>query len=362
MQYKYPDNSYICNRMTSLQSRHTGFWLHLAAWSVVFGLPLFVPGGREPVMNMQEYVRFLVVPLSFMAVFYVNYLLLIDRYLFMRHVGRFLLANALLVAGVMLLVHLFFRFGIPPRPHHPPMERPWQDTMFFFLRNAMLYLLVVGVSVAIRMTGQWYRAENIRKDLERSRSEAELQNLKSQLNPHFLFNTLNNIYSLIQLDPNRAQQTVHDLSRLLRYVLYDSSQPTVPLKAEMDFLGNYIELMRIRLPRHVRLDVSLPENPSHTLVAPLLFISLVENAFKHGVSNDRPSFIDIDIREEEGVLACRIENSFFPKSEADRSGSGIGLANLCRRLEMIYPGRYEMKYGQHGDTYETLLRINLTDR
>lgn len=267
--------------MTSLQSRHTGFWLHLAAWSVVFGLPLFVPGGREPVMNMQEYVRFLVVPLSFMAVFYVNYLLLIDRYLFTRHVGRFLLANALLVAGVMLLVHLFFRFGIPPRPHHPPMERPWQDTMFFFLRNAMLYLLVVGVSVAIRMTGQWYRAENIRKDLERSRSEAELQNLKSQLNPHFLFNTLNNIYSLIQLDPDRAQQTVHDLSRLLRYVLYDSSRPTVPLKAEMDFLGNYIELMRIRLPRHVRLDVSLPENPSHTLVAPLLFISLVENAFKH---------------------------------------------------------------------------------
>ena len=343
--------------MTSLQSRHTGFWLHLAAWSVVFGLPLFVPGGREPVMNMQEYVRFLVVPLSFMAVFYVNYLLLIDRYLFTRHVGRFLLANALLVAGVMLLVHLFFRFGIPPRPHHPPMERPWQDTMFFFLRNAMLYLLVVGVSVAIRMTGQWYRAENIRKDLERSRSEAELQNLKSQLNPHFLFNTLNNIYSLIQLDPDRAQQTVHDLSRLLRYVLYDSSRPTVPLKAEMDFLGNYIELMRIRLPRHVRLDVSLPENPSHTLVAPLLFISLVENAFKHGVSNDRPSFIDIDIREEEGVLACRIENSFFPKSEADRSGSGIGLANLCRRLEMIYPGQYTIEYGQTGEAFQAVLCI-----
>ena len=223
-------------------------------------------------------------------------------------------------------------------------------------------LLVTGLSVAIKMTGRWYRVEREKQEIEKERTQAELQNLKSQLNPHFLFNTLNNIYSLIQLDPDRAQQTVHDLSRLLRYVLYDSSRPTVPLKAEMDFLGNYIELMRIRLPRHVRLDVSLPENPSHTLVAPLLFISLVENAFKHGVSNDRPSFIDIDIREEEGVLACRIENSFFPKSEADRSGSGIGLANLCRRLEMIYPGRYEMKYGQHGDTYETLLRINLTDR
>ena len=158
---------------------------------------------------------------------------------------------------------------------------------------------------------------------------------------HFLFNTLNNIYSLIQLDPDRAQQTVHDLSRLLRYVLYDSSRPTVPLKAEMDFLGNYIELMRIRLPRHVRLDVSLPENPSHTLVAPLLFISLVENAFKHGVSNDRPSFIDIDIREEEGVLACRIENSFFPKSEADRSGSGIGLA-VADEIITMHGGRLDI--------------------
>lgn len=359
---KYKDNSYICGRMTSPQSKHTGLWLHLAAWAVIFGLPLFVPGGREPVINMQEYVRFLVGPLSFIAVFYINFFLLIDRYLFTQRVGRFLLTNVLLVAGVMLAVHLFFRFGTPPRVHHPPMERPWQDEMFFFLRNAMLYMLVVGVSVAIRMTGQWYRAENIRRELERSRSEAELQNLKSQLNPHFLFNTLNNIYSLIQLDPDRAQQTVHDLSRLLRYVLYDSSQPLVPLKAEIDFLSNYIELMRIRLPHHVRLEVSMPENPSRTPVAPLLFISLIENAFKHGVSNDHPSSIDIDIREEGGTLACRIENSFFPKSGDDRSGSGIGLVNLCRRLEMIYPGRYEMEYGQQGDTYKTMLRIKLADR
>ena len=344
--------------MTSLQSRHTGFWLHLAAWSVVFGLPLFVPGGREPVMNMQEYVRFLVVPLSFMAVFYVNYLLLIDRYLFTRHVGRFLLANALLVAGVMLLVHLFFRFGIPPRPHHPPMERPWQDTMFFFLRNAMLYLLVVGVSVAIRMTGQWYRAENIRKDLERSRSEAELQNLKSQLNPHFLFNTLNNIYSLIQLDPDRAQQTVHDLSRLLRYVLYDSSQPMVPLEKELDFIRNYVELMRIRLPEHVKLTTDISTATPETLVAPLLFISLIENAFKHGVSHNKPSFIDLKIHQEGTRIVCSIRNSHFPKDNGqDKSGSGIGLQNLSRRLELLYPSHHIFTYGQKGDEYVCLLEL-----
>ena len=145
------------------------------------------------------------------------------------------------------------------------------------------------------------------------------------MNPHFLFNTLNNIYSLIQLDTTRAQQAVHDLSRMLRYVLYDSSRATVPLAAEIDFLRDYIELMRIRLPRHVRLFVSLPDAPSSTPIAPLLFISLVENAFKHGVSNEKPSYITIDIHELEGQLICSIKNSRFPKSDSDRSGSGIGL-------------------------------------
>lgn len=350
--------------MNILQSKYTGYLVHITAWAVILGIPLFVTAPNRPLMQGPEYVRFLLVTLSFMVVFYTNYFRLIERHLFTRHPGRFLGCNLLLVAAVIALLHLFFRYILPPPDlidmHRP--ELPWQHAVRFFAGNAILYLLVVAVSVAIRMTGSWYKAETARQRLEHSHTEAELQNLKSQLNPHFLFNTLNNIYSLIQIDTSRAQQAVHDLSRMLRYVLYDSSHPAVPLSAEIDFLRDYIELMRIRLPRHVRLDVSLPENPSHTLVAPLLFISLVENAFKHGVSNDRPSFIDIDIREEEGVLACRIENSFFPKSGADRSGSGIGLANLCRRLEMIYPGRYEMKYGQHGDTYETLLRINLTDR
>ena len=200
------------------------------------------------------------------------------------------------------------------------------------------------------------------RSLEHSRTQAELQNLKSQLNPHFLFNTLNNIYSLIQLDTDRAQQAVHDLSRLLRYVLYDSSSPYVPLAAEVDFLRDYIELMRIRQPRHVQVFVSLPATPSQRPVAPLLFISLVENAFKHGVDNDRPSYVTIDLHESGDQLICRIKNSYFPKSgDSDRSGSGIGLSNLTRRLEMLYPGRHTFEYGQNGEAYTALLCIQLTD-
>ena len=166
----------------------------------------------------------------------------------------------------------------------------------------------------------------------------------------------------VRLDADRAQQAVHDLSRMLRYVLYESSCPTVPLAAEVEFLRDYIELMRIRLPRHVEVGVSLPEEPSPTPVAPLLFISLIENAFKHGTSNDGPSFIRIDIHERDGELVCRIRNSCFPKTASDRSGSGIGLKNLSKRLEMIYPQRHTFEYGERGGTYTASLRIKLHER
>ena len=243
--------------MTALQSKYSGWLIHLTAWAVIFGMPLFVTSPDRPLMTGSEYLRFLLVPLSFMVVFYTNYFLLIERYLFTRQTGRFLGGNALLIAAVIVGLHLLFRYVLPPDAQHPPLPRPWQDSVRFFAGNAALYLLVVGAGVAIRMTGGWYKAEAARQELEHSRTQAELQNLKSQLNPHFLFNTLNNIYSLIQIDADRAQQAVHDLSRMLRYVLYESSCPTVPLAAEVEFLRDYIELMRIRLPRHVEVGVSL---------------------------------------------------------------------------------------------------------
>jgi len=313
-------------------------------------------------MTGSEYLRFLLYRSRSWWSSTRTIFLQIERYLFTRQTGRFLGGNALLIAAVIVGLHLLFRYVLPPDAQHPPLPRPWQDSVRFFAGNAALYLLVVGAGVAIRMTGGWYKAEAARQELEHSRTQAELQNLKSQLNPHFLFNTLNNIYSLIQIDADRAQQAVHDLSRMLRYVLYESSCPTVPLAAEVEFCANYIELMRIRLPRHVEVGVSLPEEPSPTPVAPLLFISLIENAFKHGTSNDRPSFIQIDIHERGGELVCRIRNSCFPKTASDRSGSGIGLKNLSKRLEMIYPQRHTFEYGERGGTYTASLRIKLHER
>lgn len=345
--------------MDAVKSKHA--WLvHITAWAVIFGMPLFVTSPNRPAMTWPEYLRFLLVPVSFLIVFYTNYSLLVERYLFKRRTGRFFICNIILVAAVIACLHLIFTFILPFDTVHPPKPRPWQDSVRFFVGNALLYMLVVGAAVAIKMTGGWYRAEAARQMLEHSRTEAELRNLKSQLNPHFLFNTLNNIYSLIQIDPEKAQQAVHDLGGLLRYVLYDSSRPTVPLRDEINFVRDYIELFRIRQQRHVLVSVSLPENPSSAPVAPLLFIALVENAFKHGVSNDKPSYVTISIDETKDGIECLIRNSYFPKTTSDRSGSGIGLQNLSKRLELIYPGRYTFEYGLSGDTsYQVLLKVRL---
>lgn len=345
--------------MTSRQSTYAGWLIHVLVWTVVIVMPLFGTSPDRPLMTGAEYVRFLVVPLSFMIVFYVNYYLMIGRFLTRHRLLAFIAVNALLVAVVMIVVHLLFKFVLPLQMHHPPRERPFVDAVIFFMRNALMYFLVIGASVAVKMTGGWYKAEAARKELEHSRSEAELQNLRSQINPHFLFNTLNNIYSLIQIDTSRAQTAVHDLSHLLRYVLYDAGRPQVPLDEEVHFLREYVDLMRLRVPSQVKVEVSFPQ-PSGVMTAPLLFITLIENAFKHGISNDRPSYVRIRVSIGQGEVVCETRNSLFPKSQdSDRSGSGIGLANLSRRLELLYPGRYRFEYGSTEEEYRTYLSIRI---
>ena len=334
--------------------------LHIAIWVVLFGMPFFSPRPGHPLHGGVNYSRFIPVLVSFFVVFYVNYFILIGKYLYTRKFGRFIIWNVALVAVVSILVHLIFRYAYPApsealRPRHP---RTTLDNLSFLTRNTMIYLAIVCVAIAVKMTGRWYEDESKRKEMEKSQAEAELAALKSQINPHFLFNTLNNIYSLIQIDQDKAQEAVHDLSGMLRYVLYESECPEVSLSKEASFIRDYIKLMSMRLTSNVALEVSLPETLSDRHVAPMLFIPLVENAFKHGVSDTEPSFIRISLSEDGDYLSFLVENSDFPKDDSDRSGSGIGIKNLCRRLDMLYPGKYSFEYGKVQNIYRSLLRID----
>ena len=328
--------------------------IHVIGWGIVFGFPFLLMNRSGFNITWPDYLSHgCVVPLSFLVVFYVNYLFLIPRYLFAGHTKQYILYNVILIACILAGAHLWQEYAIhlneQPRKAHRPGPPKW----LFTLRDAFSMVLTVGLSAAIRLSKRWVQIEEARREAEKSRTEAELKNLRNQLNPHFLLNTLNNIYALIAFDADKAQTAVQELSRLLRHVLYENQQQTVALNREMDFIRNYIELMRIRLAANVQVETHFDIRPdSRTEIAPLIFISLIENAFKHGISPTEPSFIRIHFYEQNNEVGCEITNSYHPKSNADKSGSGIGLEQVQKRLDLSYPGRYTWRQGVSPDKKE----------
>ena len=336
--------------------------IHIISWGIMFGFPFFFVERGNGNINWMAYIRHLAVPLSFMIAFYVNYFILVPRYLFQSQAKRYIVYNIIFLCVIGILLHLWqsltFDPSFAPKAKRPGMPPGW----LFFLRDMLSLVFTIGLSAAIRMSARWTQNEAARKEAERNRTEAELKNLRNQLNPHFLLNTLNNIYALIAFDADKAQTAVQELSRLLRHVLYDNQQNFVTLDKEMDFIRNYIELMRIRLSANVRVETKIDVRPdSRTEIAPLIFISLIENAFKHGISPTEPSFIRIHFSESPGEIHCEITNSYHPKSVADKSGSGIGLEQVRKRLELTYPGHYDWQQGVSEDMkeYKSILIIKI---
>ena len=316
--------------------------VHIIGWGVIFLFPLFFNSNREDEpFNFIEYVRHSIVPGAFCLVFYINYLLLVPRYMFRGKFMAFIVINSVIIMIFCAMTQIFsFKFAPGPPPPDPMIKAGRSPHLMLFLRDMVSMVLVTGLAAAIRMG-------NRIAEVEEARKEAEMQNLKSQINPHFLLNTLNNIYALIEFDPLKAQTAVQELSRLLRYALYDIKQNLVPMHKEISFIHNYIALMEIRLPDDVRISTAIDvSEDSTTLVPPLLFISLIENAFKHGISSTGNNFIRIRIFENEREIHCEIVNSCHPKNSSDKSGSGIGLEQVQKRLDLMYKGKYRWDKGE----------------
>ena len=250
--------------------------------------------------------------------------------------------------------------GNPPsRPDGLPpiMMKEWLTKLF-------VALLMMGANLGVMQYFKQRRKEDEQKELERQKLEQELEYLKYQINPHFFMNTLNNIHALVDIDPDKAKSTIIELSRLMRYVLYDSSRPSVLLSKEIDFLKQYIALMRLRYTDRVAIEVSMPEDVPGVEVPPLLFISFIENAFKHGVSYEQHSFVRIGIQLQDGYLNFTCENSQQPKDKrggAKDPHSGIGLENVRKRLKLIYGNNYFFLTNDKEDKYEVSLKIPVND-
>ncbi len=221
----------------------------------------------------------------------------------------------------------------------------------------VILLLMMGMNIGIKL---YFKQRGDRKrleQLEKENLEQQLEYLKYQINPHFLMNTLNNIHALVDIDPEKSKQTILELSKMMRFVLYEGNKQVVPLDREIAFLQNYIQLMKLRYTDKVKITVDVPKNLPNKEVPPLMFITFVENAFKHGVSYRQASFIDIAISIEEDKLVFDCRNSRIPK-EDDKHG-GVGLANVKKRLELIYGNRYTLDIKDEQDTYTVKLSLPL---
>ena len=225
----------------------------------------------------------------------------------------------------------------------------------FIAPHFLIVILIIGVNMAIKFLFKSIRDDHRMKSLEKQTFEVELAYLKHQINPHFFMNTLNNIHALIDIDKEKAQKTVLELSKIMRYVLYDTSLPSVSLDKEIHFLSNYIELMKIRYTEQVDIRISLPGEIPNTQIPPLLFISFLENAFKHGISYKNKSFIHLSMEIKETELHCLIINSYCHTKKIGETG--IGLENTRKRLRLLYDTNYTLHIENKDDQYHVLLII-----
>lgn len=334
----------------------------MAVWLMLFLSPLMF--SHEQTISLVRVAAFSIFPLCMMTVFYTNYLWLVPRY-YIAHEERFYwIFNMIMILVLAVLMQLWMHLLHPlfPDDGRPHPEPSFLKQLLFVARNIFNLSVVLFIATSMEISSRWHQMEDERIEMEAARKEAELANLRSQINPHFLLNTLNNIYALTAFDTEKAQKAIMELSKMLRHMLYDNQQSMVNLKEEIQFIGNYVNLMKLRLPQNVevRFHSNYPE-PCNIQVAPLIFISLVENAFKHGVSPTEKSFIDISISAEKDLLTCEIKNSNYPKTQQDRSGHGIGLQQVERRLNLSYPQRHTWKKGitDNGKQYYSKIEIQL---
>lgn len=345
------------------------FISHLIVISMLFLLPEFIMGyamaaSGKPQFSGPQWHMY-AKSLIFIAAFYIEYYVVIGHTLTPKvRLWRFLCYNLLLLIAALGVSYLiWYYFAYLPRMAEcatRPIRNPEKFRLMFvssMVRDGVMVILTIGLAVAMRLSDHWSALERQKRDIAAEQKASELRNLKSQLNPHFLFNTLNSIYALIEISPAEAQTAVHELSQMLRYMLYETPS-RVTLLQETDFTRNYISLMELRLPpgvvvTHIDID-EMPEAP----IAPLLFISLIENAFKHGNTGDPADHITIDIAAHDRIIICETHNRFDVKTIVDRQG-GIGIANLRRRLLLIYGTSATLSTTVEGDSYTARLEINI---
>jgi hypothetical protein len=363
--------------------------IYVIIWLVVFATPLFT--ANYPQSNERDWDLVLMIwktTLPFFFLFALNNYVLVPFFLVRKKSWKyaFFVLLSLLMLSVIQLQRPFMsaepRNSRPPfrreEPFRSPRERqqggrPSEPARYavqaappsFFFRwmidRWMIAILLLGFNIAIKFLFKSIRDDRRLRELERYTLEVELNYLKAQINPHFFMNTLNNIHALIDIDSEKAKETVIELSKMMRYVLYEANRKQVPLAKEIQFIENYITLMRIRYAEEIDICLRLPSPIPEANIPPLLLVTIIENAFKHGVSYLHNSFVHIDLSVDDKGLACSVVNR-LPSSLAYRSmgmGMGMGMENIRKCLSLLYEDKFTLDTQQNDEEYRVALIIPL---
>ncbi|MDQ0968415.1 two-component system LytT family sensor kinase [Flavobacterium sp. W4I14] len=335
--------------------------LHSLYWAVIsfmIILGFFISPERGSVKHyMISLVLFGIINVS---LFYINYLILIPQLIKKKKRYFLYILSFILLLGASALIKTVVAVLNPKDVLEYVEAGQGKKTMqsdYYFCVQLFLCGFFLVSSCLIKFAADWFSSERIQRNLESERREMELQFLKSQLNPHFLFNSLNNIYSLAYQKSDKTADAIMKLSEIMRYMIYESNTPTVALSKEVDYLTSYIELQKIRFKDGAYIELTLNGEIDNQKIVPLMLISFVENAFKHGVVTDPAEPVKINIIANQKILHFSVVNK---KNQQNKDAQGgVGLTNVERRLQLVYPDRYKLNVVNSATHYTCELMIDI---
>lgn len=331
-------------------------WIHSIVWVCLISFPVSVSYMEHGEIRMDFLYRIIVTPL----LVYVNYLVLVPRLLLNNKVGTYVVVSI----ALLVLFNLLMTYAAPVAPFDRFQElvleadiRPFKNLPYVLTAIISFSFFLLGGILGV--TKDFYKREKKGKEKEVQRKETELQFLRAQLNPHFLFNSLNSIYSLVRNRSNEAPEAVITLSELMRYMIYEAKQEEVPLLKEIDYIKNFVALQLLRLSDSENVKLKISGDYNDKKLPPLLLIPFVENAFKYGTDFKGTTYVDIRLRIVGDDLFFTVSNK-IGSYKKDHENSGVGLENIRSRLELLYPQNHFLNIGKEGDFYTVNLELNLS--
>lgn len=342
--------------MDSRSHRNRLIILHASFWAVYISFFVYWISSFQQADEINWGRVFIIAAIHMVcaaSISYLNYFYFLPKFLVKRKILAYVFVLALALAAFVYARVMLERYYIETFVHH-------HDYLFrvrFIVQITFSNLSIVLFVSLLRFAADWLDLQSTRKEIEKEKLTAELNFLKAQVNPHFLFNTLNNLYYLAYSKSENTTEVIEKLSGMMRYMIYDSNYAQVQLNKEIDYMQNYISLERLRLHDKVKINFNIEGDTDAIRIAPLILITFLENAFKHGVSSTtQESWINASLMCAPNKLRFEVSNKKASKTTEEKSG--IGLQNVKRRLELSYPGQYQLEMNDTPTEYHVSLAIN----